>query len=863
VLRAFLAHKSNQRNSYSHAAEKAVAPDIVAVIDTETTNDTSLSLKFGSLGIWVTGRLHRFIIFHSDNLPENEIQVLRAFAGKQMESVRTEVMPLSCFIDDVFYPVVYDSHARLVGFNLPFDLSRLATHYGIGRRGWRGGFTFTLSKNSFRAPIHIKSLDSTKAFIEFASPPRRNQQHPRPHYRGRFLDLRTLGFALTDKEMTLRQACRLFQTEHQKTEIDEYGKTTPESVDYNINDTLATHDLYVKIIERYDSFHLTKPAEKAYSPASIGKQYLTQMGIRPFLQQNTDFRPEDLGYVMTTYYGGRSEVRIRKKPVRIRYMDFASMYPSLFSLIGLWPFLTAERIERSEATKEARRLVEKADLETLRNPDLWQQMPVIVQVQPDNDILPVRAPYGDKHVCNIGINYLTSSEPLWYALPDVLASKVLTCRSPKILKAIKFLPQGTQSGLTPIQIVGESTVSPDEDLFLKLREFRERTKKERDQHPAESLEYQRLDTVQNVLKIIANAASYGIFIEVNTEDSKCEADVYGLEHFKCRASKTEEFGRFFHPIISTMLTSGARLLLAMAEAWLQQHHGHYAFCDTDSMAVSPFHWKKLQEYFEPLNPMQDKEPFFKLEDENYDEDHRLRERWFYGISAKRYVLYYLDEKGEPVPVKWSSHGLGRLMHENEGEWEKQLWTNILRYALGKTSKPQLLGQYANDYAVAKFALTKPSLLRRVETLNTGQPPSKQIKPYNFVLVGSPTMTSENGEPIIPVTQFTSKYDQASYQPFIDANSGKLYDEASELYWKKLDNTVDEYIDHPESKFENGGSTGKMRRRHVRLKSVIYIGKEANELEETQTIGLDEDAYVHYVPDSLGRHGCPSEGSFLP
>jgi len=42
-----------------------------------------------------------------------------------------------------------------------------------------------------------------------------------------------------------------------------------------------------------------------------------------------------------------------------------------------------------------------------------------------------------------------------------------------------------------------------------------------------------------------------------------------------------------------------------------------------------------------------------------------------------------------------------------------------------------------------------------------------------------------------------------YQPFIDANSGKLYEEKTELYWKKLDLTVEGYIDHPESKFENG------------------------------------------------------------
>lgn len=753
-------------------------------------------------------------------------------------------MLLSRFIDDVFYPVVYDDHVRLVGFNLPFDLSRLGTRYGLGRRKWRGGFTFTLSKNSFRPPIHVKSLDSTKAFIEFAKPPKRNQRHKRSDYKGRFLDLRTLGFALTNEKLTLELACEGFQTAHRKTQPTGHGKIIAEYVEYNINDVLATHDVYLKMIEQYNSYHLTLPPEKAYSPASIGKQYLKQMGIKPFLEQNPDFPPEVLGQVMATYYGGRSEVRIRKKPVKVRYMDFTSMYPSLFSLIGLWPFLTAERIECVDATKEIRRIVDKADLETLRNPGLWQKMAVIVQIQPDDDALPVRAHYGDKRAYNIGINHLTSPDPLPCALLDVLASRLLTGKSPKILRAFKFVPQSRQSGLVPIQIVGASVVNPDEDLFLKLRQLRRKTKEERDQQPTGSPQHQRLDTVQNELKIIANAASYGIFIEINTEDTECEADVYGLEHFSCWASKKEKFGRFFHPLISTVLTSGARLLLTMAEAWLQKHRGYYAFCYTDSMAVSPFNWMKLQEYFEPLNPMPG-EPFLKLEAENYDERHELRELWFYGISAKRYVLHYLDERGEPVPVKWSSHKLGYLMHENESQWEKQLWTNILRHALGMISKEQLLGQYADDYAIAPLTVTKPRLLRRVKTLNEGSRPDGQIKPYNFVLVGSPTMVSKNGEPIIPITRFTSEYGQAPYQPFVDTKSGRLYEENTELYWKTLKRTVEEYIDHPESKFENGERCGTMHRRHLAVDSIRYIGKEANELEESEILGTDDESYVEY------------------
>jgi hypothetical protein len=470
-------------------------------------------------------------------------------------------------------------------------------------------------------------------------------------------------------------------------------------------------------------------------------------------------------------------------------------------------------------------------------------MVAIVQVQPDNDCLPVRAHYGNGRAYNIGVNRLTSSKPLWYTLPDILASKLLTGKAPKILKAVKFVPQGKQTGLVPIQIVGESRVSPDEDLFLKFRELRKKTKGKRGQHPAGSPEHQRLDTIQNVLKIIANAASYGIFIEINTEDKECEVDVHALEHFKCRASKEEHFGRFSHPIVSTMLTAGARLLLAMAEVWLCRHGGYYAFCDTDSMAVSPFHWKKLQVYFEPLNPMPG-EPFLKLEDENNDEHGNPRQLWFYGISAKRYVLYCIDEKGEPIPVKWSSHGLGHLLHERESEWEKELWTNILRHALGRVTKEQLLEQYASEYAVTKFAITKPSLLGRVKAIK-GKSCISQPRPYSFFLVGSPTMLGPNGNPIIPMTAFTRKYKLAPYQPFVNAKTGKLCKEATELYWKTLMKTVEEYIDHPESKFENGQHCGTMCRRHLRVDSILYIGKEANELEETQILGMDNETYVRY------------------
>jgi len=51
-----------------------------------------------------------------------------------------------------------------------------------------------------------------------------------------------------------------------------------------------------------------------------------------------------------------------------------------------------------------------------------------------------------------------------------------------------------------------------------------------------------------------------------------------------------------------------------------------------------------------------------------------------------------------------------------------------------------------------------------------------------------------------------------------------------MYWKKLDDTIRDYINHPESKFDNGRQ----------------YGKESNELEETEILGLNEKSYIEYV-----------------
>ncbi len=90
------------------------------------------------------------------------------------------------------------------------------------------------------------------------------------------------------------------------------------------------------------------------------------------------------------------------------------------------------------------------------------------------------------------------------------------------------------------------------------------------------------------------------------------------------------------------------------------------------------------------------------------------------------------------------------------------------------TEDELCERYSGQYAVTRYAVTKPSLHRRLRAINRNKDISKQIKPFNFVLVGCSEKTNDEGKPIHPVTKFTNRIEEAPFQPFIDYNTGKRY-----------------------------------------------------------------------------------------
>jgi hypothetical protein len=220
-----------------------------------------------------------------------------------------------------------------------------------------------------------------------------------------------------------------------------------------------------------------------------------------------------------------------------------------------------------------------------------------------------------------------------------------------------------------------------------------------------SPEYAHFDAIQLALKLLANATSYGVLIEVVIDERAAEVScmIYhgGDEHRrvakKKRITEDDDFeegfkverpGGYFSPY-GPLIPAGGRLFLGLAERlFTDRGMPSYLICDTDALcpAVRPSDMSRAEfqkavlevagpdGWFQKLSPYSDGKQFFALEDVNYkladDESgevtKELEPLFGFAVSAKRYALSNIGPptrkypKGETIMRKISGHGLGHL-----------------------------------------------------------------------------------------------------------------------------------------------------------------------------------------------------------
>ncbi|MDH3834942.1 MAG: hypothetical protein OES34_12400 [Nitrosopumilus sp.] len=111
------------------------------------------------------------------------------------------------------------------------------------------------------------------------------------------------------------------------------------------------------------------------------------------------------------------------------------------------------------------------------------------------------------------------------------------------------------------------------------------------------------------------------------------------------------------------------------------------------------------------------------------------------------------------------------------------------------------------------------------------------------------VNEENGEQIKPFAPFRKFVKDAIFDDFIDYNTKNSKKLRGKEYWKSFWDTFEEYLRHPESKFD--GDIGVLERKHVIVSEVRHIGKESDVLNEP--FGLDEFSYEFYDdPERVDR-----------
>jgi hypothetical protein len=887
--------KTHKRNSQTGDSSKW--PRYAVIFDTETRVTADQSLTFGVFRLCeLTNGKYRVLregLFYADELPAHERESLERYAQTAVSDVKSfpPEFPLysrSEFMRKVFWPAIKRSGALICGLNLPFDLARLALDW---HRGDRDEWSLVMSQfpngveNRYYPRVLITPIDSKKAFIKLANPWKPEEW--KHNGKARFLDLRTLAWALFNRSYSLKRLCEEFKTEHQKIDHAPTGEVSFEEIEYARQDGRCTVDALNALKEEFDTHPIPLNPCNAYSPASVAKSYFDAMGIvRP--AEKFKISPKYHGIAMQTYYGGRSETRIRCTEVPVVPVDFTSEYPTCCALLGLFEIITAERITFEDDTKGIRKLIERASLDRCFNPEIWKQFTFFVLVESDNDILPVRTVY-DGVTQNIGNNYLSSETPLWFAGCDVIASAIRTGKVPRILRAIRIVPHGKQEGMKKVRLRG-SMVEIDpykDDLFRKVIEQRKLNKADK--------------RLYYWLKILANSI-YGFFVELIPElqNGNAQLEVFsGEKNFSDSSDVVEKEGKWFFPPLASLITSAGRLLLAMTEACVSEKNGTYLFCDTDSLAIVSSEnggkldipgseglrvltWKEardIAERFSSLNPYDRKAvkgSILNLVDANFvDSDSAKLQRQLYGysIAAKRYALYEKNGKSDIIVVDPKAHGIGFLYPPEDSpknwgkevpRWIYQLWDFILRGAL---DLPRKSLSWLDLPQMMRLTITTCNVLEMLGEW-------KIARPYNFLLLPMVdplygyAFHRKSDEKVLLVCAYSSKQKEWMSLPCINVYDGKQYGMLNcrktngnvpynVVFPSQFAHLVIQYEKHPEAKsLAPDGSAckretkGLLKRVHVIAEEIRYVGKETDRKWEEG----DEISLLDFSATEYGRKG---------
>ena len=384
-LRAFATQLDTKQRKSARQDDGPKWPDSALILDCESRITEDQTLTFG---FWRFCELRTdgYVcteegIFHDDqSLNAREFEFLRTYARATKPettddgSPRLRLYSRLKFVHEVL-GIAIQAKALIVCFNAGFDLSRLAVDWETADNGgwslimsqWRDPDTRKLKPNKYFPRIVVKALNSKTAIIHSTrapmSEPSEETKKAKLWPAGRFLDLRTLLWALRNRSYSLKTGCKDFELP-EKIDHKPSGRVDVDEIEYCRQDVRVTVALLNAVKREYDLHPIAPGPDKMFSPASVAKSYLEQLQIAHPSEKVLDAEAA-YGVFMQSYFGGRAECRIRNWEVPVCPVDFMSQYPTVNELLGNWDVLTAEGIAFPDATKEIRQLLTQISSEPL------------------------------------------------------------------------------------------------------------------------------------------------------------------------------------------------------------------------------------------------------------------------------------------------------------------------------------------------------------------------------------------------------------------------------------------------------------------------------------------------------------------
>ncbi len=785
------------------------------------------------------------------------------------------LVPKQEFVHRVLFVEGHRGATTIGAYDLPVVVSSLAEKWSAGRLVQRGrvvhdrreSFILNLCSSNPRSHrgcprIALTPLTPPGVGIEFTKVWGDADPVYGPHTPGRFYSVRGAVFALTNEDLDLREACRVF------------GITPPEltrssALEDRMDACLAELEAVCALAEvtmpellRHEAVvsggnELDRARERkvsvgaVQSPGTLAKGYLRAAGITcpPPLRvaPNLGMTPDDVhGACMGSFYPGRMEVLVRHEPVPSAVRDFRAQFPAAFTLLGLGELLAAGAVEAYDAMAEAKAFLSTVTPMDMLRPEIWERLRIVCLVRPDRDFLPTRIPYtnrqgatdtGEREVVWGQVTVPAACYPVWFALGDLWVSQQVTGRSigDRIIRAIGFRPVGRREGLRPVLYGGIVPVTDPSQLIKAMVEARPQ------------LEAQGLTHLAEGAKVQANTAAFGIWAEVHRHDlsprSRVKVWVYdGLRRrlMRPRPLAEERPGKFYFPPFATLVTAGGRVMLYLIDHFTREAGGDIAMLATDAAAITPTDrapdpiatYRAVAERLESLNPWTMK-PFLRLDKAHGDPPRPLV---FFGVTTSRYCLFSKEGRGQRYrALDPSGQVLGQYEDPVGGElitvggetfprfW-REAWEWMIRHA--RTHRDTRDPDWVHRPAVFLTGWTHPKQGFFPKL------PRSQARPFcvarvvhdNFsdaVAIGTLTRSGERvwrrhpGGQRVEVRERTG-----SHLDFIVPAGGPPV-----IIPRTWASVLRHHLHTPNHKFANGDRRGRMERWQIVATDIDYVGKE--------------------------------------